>query len=97
MGREIGSLHITPKGHKGNEMKADRFTNLRIVEKISFKSHNYWLVASDTDTWEVSDHGYYQSVRFTTPRSNGGSHNRSVTLTPQGQTILAFVQQEVTA
>jgi hypothetical protein len=21
MGREIGSLHITPRGHKGNEMK----------------------------------------------------------------------------
>ena len=78
-------------------MKADRLNNLRIVEKKSFSSHDYWLVASDTDTWAVADHGYYQSVCLTTPRSNGGSQSRSVTSNPQGQTILAFVNQEVAA
>jgi hypothetical protein len=72
-------------------MKADRFTNLRIVEQEANALRTEYRVASDTDRWSVTLIDNKWGV------THQGRTYRPVTSTPQGQTILAFVQQEVQA
>lgn len=91
MGREIGSLSITPRGHKGNEMKADRFTNLRIAEQSENVLRIEYLVHSDTDKWLVCKSNIALGDNQWSVVHQGRTY-RSVTNTPQGDTVLNFVK-----
>ena len=71
-------------------MKANRFTNLRIVEQTTNALYTEYVVASDTDTWSVTQRDNQWRV------THRGRTYRPVSLTPQGQTILQFVQQRKT-
>jgi hypothetical protein len=68
-------------------MKADRFNNLRITEKDVNVLRTEYRVASDTDRWSVTLIDNKWGV------THQGRTYRPVTTTPQGQTILAFVQE----
>ena len=68
-------------------MKADRFINLHIVEQTINALRTEYVVASDTDTWSVTQRNNQWGV------THRGRTYRPVTSTPQGQVILQFVQQ----
>lgn len=72
-------------------MKANRFNNLRIVEQTTNTLRTEYIVSSNTDVWSVTQR---DSRWFVTHHAR---HYRAVTNTPQGQTILTFVKQEVSA
>ena len=72
-------------------MKADRFTNLRIVNQTTDALRTEYVVSSNTDVWSVTQRDSRWNVK------HHARHHRAVTSTPQGQTILAFVKQEVSA
>jgi hypothetical protein len=72
-------------------MKADRFTNLRIIEQTTDALRTEYVVSSNTDIWSVTQR---DSSWFVTHQ---GRHYRAVTDTPQGQTILTFVKEQVYA
>jgi len=68
-------------------MKANRFTNLHILEQTTNALRTEYVVASDTDIWSVTHRDNQWGV------THRGRTYRPVTSTPQGQTILQFVQQ----
>jgi len=72
-------------------MKASRFINLRIVEQTADTLRTEYIVSSNTDVWSVTQRN---SSWFVTHHAR---HYRAVTNTPQGQTILTFVKEQVSA
>ena len=72
-------------------MKADRFTNLHIVKQSNNVLRTEYVVSSDTDTWSVTERNNEWGV------VHQGRTYRPVTSTPQGKTILQFVQDQLVA
>jgi|APGre2960657423_1045063.scaffolds.fasta_scaffold04411_6 hypothetical protein len=70
-------------------MKADRFINLRIVEQTTNALYTEYVVESNTDEWSVIQRDNQFGV------THRGRTYRPVTSTPQGQTILQFVQKQL--
>jgi hypothetical protein len=70
-------------------MKADRFTNLRIVEQTTNALYTEYVVASNTDKWSVIQRDNQLGV------THRGRTYRPVTSTTQGQTIVQFVQKQL--
>jgi hypothetical protein len=72
-------------------MKANRFNNLRIIKQTTDALRTEYVVSSNTDVWSVTQRDSRWNVK------HHARHHRAVTSIPQGQTILAFVKNEVKA
>ena len=70
-------------------MKADRFNNLHIAKQSNNVLRTEYVVSSDTDTWSVTERNNEWLV------VHRGRTFRPVTSTPQGKTILQFVQDQL--
>jgi len=70
-------------------MKANRFINLHIAKQLTNPLFTEYVVSSDTDTWSVRERNNEWGV------VHQGRTYRPVTSTPQGQTILQFVQKQL--
>ena len=70
-------------------MKADRFNSLHIAKQSNNVLRTEYVVSSDTDTWSVTERNNEWGV------VHRGRTYRTVTSTPQGKTILQFVQDQL--